>query len=169
MKREIWEWTKAIVIALIIAFILRTFIFATSVVEGASMNPTLESGERVIFNKAVYLIDEPERGDIVIIEHPNKNYVKRIIGMPNDTVRADNNQLYVNGEPLDENYLSEEELRGTGTFEKTTVPPNHYFVMGDNRDVSKDSRNGLGLIKEEEIIGRSEIIIFPFSHMSLTR
>ncbi|MDQ0160063.1 signal peptidase I [Alkalibacillus salilacus] len=169
MKKEIWEWTKAIVIALVIAFFLRSFVFATSVVEGASMDPTLESGERVIFNKAVYLLDEPERGDIVIIEHPNKNYVKRIVGMPNETIKAENNQLYIDGEPINEDYLTAEEVSGTGNFEAREIPANHYFVMGDNRDVSKDSRNGLGLIKENDVIGRSEIVIFPFSHFSLTR
>ena len=82
MKKEIWKWTKAIVIAIILAFLLRTFVFATSIVEGTSMNPTLHNGERVIFNKAVYLIGSPDRGDIVIIQHPHKNYVKRIIGLP---------------------------------------------------------------------------------------
>ncbi|GAA0453145.1 signal peptidase I [Alkalibacillus silvisoli] len=169
MKREIWEWTKAIVIALVIAFILRTFIFATSVVEGASMVPTLESGERVIFNKAVYLIDEPDRGDIVIIQHPHKNYVKRVIGLPNETLETRDNDLYIDGERVDEEYLTEEELQGTGDIEPIVIPDGQYYVMGDNREISKDSRNGLGLIEEDDIIGRSEIIIFPFTNMSLTR
>src|SRR5690625_6092935 len=71
-KNEWFEWIKAIIIALLIAFFIRTFIFATSIVEGVSMEPTLEDGERVIFNKIVYIIDEPERGDIVIIERPDR-------------------------------------------------------------------------------------------------
>ncbi|MDQ0350427.1 signal peptidase I [Alkalibacillus filiformis] len=169
MKREIWEWTKAIVIALVIAFILRTFVFATSVVEGASMDPTLESGERVIFNKAVYIVDEPERGDIVIIQHPHKNYVKRVIGLPNETLEARDNVLYIDGEAVDEGYLTDHELEGTGNIDPIEIPDGQYYVMGDNREISKDSRNGLGLIEGEDIIGRSEVIIFPFSNMSLTR
>src|SRR5699024_5736211 len=81
-KNEWIEWIKALIIAVLIALFLKTFIFATSIVEGESMEPTLESGERVIFNKLIYLIDKPKRGDIVIIEHPTKNYVKRVIALP---------------------------------------------------------------------------------------
>ncbi|WP_188205630.1 signal peptidase I [Alkalibacillus aidingensis] len=169
MKREIWEWTKAILIALIIAFILRTYIFATSVVEGASMDPTLESGERVIFNKAVYLLDSPDRGDIVIIQHPNKNYVKRVIGLPNETVEIRDDVLYINGERFEEEYLEEVDIDGTGNHGPMEIPDDQYFVMGDNRSISKDSRNGLGMIHEDDIIGRSEVIIFPFTNISITR
>src|SRR5699024_12154600 len=79
-KNEWLDWIKAIIIAVLLAFFLRTFVFATSIVEGESMNPTLENGERVIINKFVYLFGEPERGDIVIIKRPTKNYVKRVIG-----------------------------------------------------------------------------------------
>ncbi|WP_027963027.1 signal peptidase I [Halalkalibacillus halophilus] len=169
MKKEIWEWTKAIVIALVIAFLLRTYIFATSVVEGASMDPTLENGERVIFNKAIYLLDTPDRGDIVIIQHPNKNYVKRVIGLPNETIEVKENKLYVNGDPREESYLTSSELDGTGSFGPIEIPEGQYFVMGDNRSISKDSRNGLGMIEEDEIIGRSEIVIYPFGNISMTR
>ncbi|TFB14063.1 signal peptidase I [Filobacillus milosensis] len=169
MKKEIWEWTKAIVIAVILAFFLRTYIFATSIVEGTSMDPTLHNGERVIFNKAIYLIDEPDRGDIVIIQHPNKNYVKRVIGLPNDTVQVKNSVLYINGEKVSQSYLKEEQRLATDDFGPVEVPNGQYFVMGDNRDISKDSRNGLGFINEDDIIGRSELIIFPFDNVSLTR
>ncbi|PKR78457.1 signal peptidase I [Halalkalibacillus sediminis] len=169
MKKEIWEWSKAIVIALLLAFVLRSFVFATSVVEGTSMDPTLHNGERVIFNKAIYLLDEPARGEIVIIQHPNKNYVKRVIGLPNDTIEVKDYVLHINGEPIEEVYLSEEQKEGTGNFDPITVPEGKYFVMGDNRSISKDSRNGLGLIEEDDIIGRSEVIIFPFDEISLTR
>lgn len=169
MKKEIWEWTKAIVIAIILAFLLRTFVFATSIVEGTSMNPTLHNGERVIFNKAVYLIDSPDRGDIVIIQHPHKNYVKRIIGLPNEIIEGKNNEVYINGEKLEEPYLSEEQKMATGDFGPIKIPKGQYFVMGDHRKVSKDSRNGLGLINESEIIGRSELVIYPFSEISFTR
>lgn len=78
-------------------FFLRTFIFATSIVEGESMYPTLQDGERVIFNKIVYTIDDPGRGDVVIIHQPPKNYVKRIIGMPGETIEIENSQLYIDG------------------------------------------------------------------------
>lgn len=168
-KNEWFEWMKAIIIAIIIALFIRSFIFATSIVEGESMDPTLEDGERVIFNKIIYLIDEPERGDIVIIQRPNKNYVKRIIGLPGETIEVNSGELFINNDKYAQTFLSEEAQRQTGTFGPITVPENSYFVMGDNRAISKDSRNGLGFILKGEIIGKSEVIIYPFSELGRTK
>ncbi|EQB36590.1 MULTISPECIES: signal peptidase I [Virgibacillus] len=168
-KSEWLEWVKAIIIAILIAFFLRTFIFATSIVEGESMDPTLQNGERVIFNKIIYILDEPERGDIVIIERPSKNYVKRIIGLPGETIEINGSSLYINGNKYEQTFLDEDAQRQTGNYGPTKIPEDSYFVMGDNRAISKDSRNGLGLIDENDIIGRSEFIIFPFDQWSLTR
>ncbi|MCP3030630.1 signal peptidase I [Halobacillus sp. A1] len=167
-KNEWMEWIKAIAIAIALAFILRTFFFATSIVEGASMDPTLESGERVMFNKIIYYLDEPTHGDIVIIEKPAKNYVKRVIGKPGDTIEFRSNQLYINDQVQDQNYLDHQSLSGTRDFGPIKVPEERYFVMGDNRSISKDSRNGLGFVSEDEIIGRTELIIYPFNEISLT-
>ncbi|WP_405100618.1 signal peptidase I [Oceanobacillus sp. FSL H7-0719] len=169
VKNEWLEWLKAIIVAVVIAFFVHTFIFATSIVEGESMEPTLENGERVIFNKFIYIINEPKRGDIIIIQHPNKNYVKRIIALPGETIEVANNELYINGEKYQETFLSEEISKKTGRFGPIVIPEDSYFVMGDNRGISKDSRNGLGYIQRDEIIGRSEVIIYPFSEWDLTR
>jgi signal peptidase I len=168
-KNEWLEWGKAIVIAIILAFLLRTFIFATSIVEGDSMDPTLQDGERVIFNKIVYLLDEPGRGDIVIIQRPDKNYVKRVIGLPGETIEIRNHKLYINNELHEQTFLSDDAKNHTGNFGPITIPENRYFVMGDNRSISKDSRNGLGFIIEDEIIGRSEFVFYPFNEMTKTR
>ncbi|WP_181349016.1 signal peptidase I [Thalassobacillus sp. CUG 92003] len=168
-KNEWIDWIKAIAIAVILAFILRTFFFATSIVEGASMNPTLENGERVLFNKIVYYIEEPAEGDIVIIERPVKSYVKRIVGEPNDTIEINDHKLYINGEVQEQSYLNQQAIQNTRDFGPVEVPEDSYFVMGDNRSISKDSRNGLSFIKEEEIIGKTEMIIYPFSELSLTK
>ncbi|ELK44582.1 signal peptidase I [Halobacillus sp. ACCC02827] len=168
-KKEWLEWLKAIAVAITLAFILRTFFFATSIVEGASMDPTLQNGERVMFNKIVYYIDEPQRGDIVIIERPVKSYVKRIIGKPGDTVEIKEHELYVNGEKQTQDYLTDEAATATRDFGPVDVPEGEYFVMGDNRSISKDSRNGLGFIDEEEIIGRTELVIYPFQEWGLTK
>ncbi|PAV28786.1 signal peptidase I [Virgibacillus profundi] len=168
-KNEWLEWAKAIIIAVLIALFLRSFIFATSIVEGESMDPTLEDGERVIFNKIVYLVDEPERGDIVIIKRPFKNYVKRVIALPGETIEINGSELYIDGEKYKQNFLNEEAEQRTGNFGPIQVPEDSYFVMGDNRAISKDSRNGLGFILEDEIIGRSEFVIFPFDELSKTR
>ncbi|SDJ18573.1 signal peptidase I [Salimicrobium halophilum] len=168
-KNEWLEWIKAILIALVLAFLLRNFFFATSIVEGASMDPTLENGERVVFNKIVYHLDEPDRNDIVIIERPAKNYVKRVIGEPGDQVEVKNHELYINGEKQAQDYLDNQSIQATRDYGPVEVPEDHYFVMGDNRAVSKDSRNGLGLIKESEIVGRTELVIFPFEEMGRTQ
>ncbi|RDW17988.1 signal peptidase I [Oceanobacillus chungangensis] len=168
-KNEWLEWGKAIVIAIIIALLLRTFIFATSIVEGESMEPTLEDGERVILNKLVYLINDPDRGDIVIIQRPYKNYVKRVIGLPGEKIEIIAGELLIDGKPYDQDFITDEVIKHTGNFGPITVPEESYFVLGDNRAISKDSRNGLGFIDEEEIIGKSEIIIYPFSEWELTK
>ncbi|HLS23141.1 MAG TPA: signal peptidase I [Pseudogracilibacillus sp.] len=163
------EWIKAALIALVLALLLRAFVFATSVVKGESMLPTLEDGERVVFNKFIYLISEPARGDIVIIQKPESNYVKRIIGLPNETIEIRDNILYVDGVQQPSTFVGEREAKYTGDVGPITLPDDHYFVMGDNRANSKDSRNALGLIERKHIIGRSELIIYPFSEMQLTR
>ncbi len=168
-KKEWLEWTKAIIIALLIAFFIRTFLFATSIVEGESMEPTLEDGERVVFNKLVYFIDQPERGDIVIIERPVQNYVKRIIGLPGETIEVNDGNLYINNEKYDQTFISDETKRNTGSLGPIEIPEGSYFVMGDNRAISLDSRNGLGFVEEDNIIGRSEFVIFPFDQWARTK
>lgn len=170
-KKDKNEWVsgiKAIVLAIIIALFLRTFIFATSIVEGESMAPTLENGERVIFNKVVYMLDEPARGDIVIIHQPPKNYVKRIIGLPGEEIEIRDHQLYINGDAYTQSFLSKDALYSTSNFGPIIIPEENYFVMGDNRIISKDSRNGLGYIPKEDIIGKSELIIYPFNELGRT-
>lgn len=169
-KRNEWlEWIKAIFVAIILVFILRTFVFSASVVEGESMSPTLDNGNKIIFNKFVYLVGEPERADVVIIQRPLKNYVKRVIALPGEEIEIRNHLLYINGEIYDQSFISEEAILNTGNFGPIKVPNHSYFVMGDNRAISKDSRNGLGFIEDEHIIGRSEFIIYPFDEWSLTR
>ena len=168
-KSEWFEWLKAIMIAVIIALLIQNFVFATSIVEGDSMEPTLENGERLIFNKMIYIVDEPKRGDIIIIQQVDKNYVKRVIALPGETVEIKNSELYIDGERYIETFLSEEISSKTGEFGPVHVPQDSYFVMGDNRAISKDSRNGLGYIQRDEIIGRSELIIYPISEWERTK
>lgn len=163
------EWAKAIIIAVVLAFSLQSFVFATSIVDGESMYPALADGERIIFNKFIYLVSDPARGDIVIIQQPQKNYVKRIIGLPDETIEMENGTLYIDGIELSTNFVDDIEMELTGDFGPITIPEDTYFVMGDNRAISKDSRNGLGYIYRNEIIGRSELIVYPFSEFSITR
>ncbi|MFB4169512.1 signal peptidase I [Virgibacillus sp. JSM 102003] len=168
-KNEWLEWGKAILIAIVLAFFLRSFVFATSIVDGESMEPTLEDGETVLFNKFTYLFDKPERGDIVIIERPLKNYVKRIIAMPGETIKVEDNTLYINGEKYGQPFINIDARNNTGEIGPVKVPENSYYVMGDNRIVSKDSRNGLGFVNEDNIIGKSEVVIFPLDEWAMTK
>lgn len=171
-KKRKLEWSellKAVMIAFILAFLLKSFVLSTSIVEGESMEPTLVDGERIVYNKFVYLIGTPSRGDVVIIKRPFKNYVKRIIALPGETVEMKNHVLFINDQPSEQLYLSDDSNAQTGNFGPYAIPENHYFVLGDNRAISKDSRNGLGFIEESEIIGRSEFIYFPFSEWARTK
>src|SRR5699024_4408064 len=115
-RNEWYGWLKIIIIAIIIAFIVRTFIFSTSIVDGNSMYPALEDGERVIVNKASYLISDPDRGDIVIIQHPEKNYVKRVIGLPNETIEMKDYTLYIDGKAQPSSFVSRDVEILTGDF-----------------------------------------------------
>lgn len=166
---EWFEWIRAILIAVILAFILRAFILSTSIVDGDSMYPTLENGERILFNKVIYSLSEPDRGDIVIIQHLDKNYVKRVIGLPNETIEMRDHTLYIDGEAQSTSFIRPSDERLTGDFGLIKIPDNKYFVMGDNRAISYDSRHELGFIDRSDIVGRSEFIIYPFKEMELTR
>jgi signal peptidase I len=168
---ELKSWGKSLFIAFGMSFVVRTFLFAPYVVDGASMEPTLHNQEKIFVNK-LNLTDSFSRGEIVIIKGKEANYVKRIIGLPGDTVLMKNDNLYINGILFKEPYLSQNrELAKqmgsqlTGDFGPITVPKNKFFVMGDNRLKSKDSRNGLGYFTKEEIVGQSEFVFFPFSQI----
>lgn len=125
------------------------------------MAPTIEHGERVVFNKAIYLFSEPDRDEVIIIKRPYKNYIKRIAALPGDTIEVIDHTLYINGEEMSQPYLTSESENKTADFGPVVVPEGKYFVMGDNRAISQDSRNGLGFINQEDIVGRSEYIYYP--------
>jgi signal peptidase I len=168
---ELKSWIISLSIAVAIVFIVRTFLFAPYIVEGASMEPTLHNQEKIFVNKLTALTGF-DRGEIVIIKGSEDNYVKRIIGLPGDKVEMNNDQLFVNGELIKESYLAYNRevaeqmgINLTDDFELVTVPQNQYFVMGDNRLVSMDSRNGLGLIEEDRIVGSPEFVYFPFKEI----
>ncbi|MEC0695300.1 signal peptidase I sipT [Bacillus atrophaeus] len=173
-----WEWAKAIVIAVVLALLIRHFLFEPYLVEGSSMYPTLHDGERLFVNKTVNYVGELKRGDIVIINGDSSkvHYVKRLIGKPGETVEMKDDTLYINGKKIDESYLSNNKkdakklgVNLTGDFGPVKVPKGKYFVMGDNRLNSMDSRNGLGLISEDRIVGTSKFVFFPFNEMRQTK
>lgn len=171
-KEEVISWGKALLFAVGIAFVVRTFFFAPYIVEGASMEPTLHNQEKIFVKKT----DNFTRGDIVIIKGKDENYVKRVIGLPGDVILMKNDQLMINGVAYKEAYLSQNRKIAkkigdqlTGDFGPITVPKNNYFVMGDNRLYSMDSRNGLGFIQKDRIVGQTEFVFFPFTHFRETK
>ena len=176
-KSESWEWIKAVAVALLLAVVIRYFFFAPIVVDGQSMMPTLEHNDRMIVNKIGYTVGEPDRFDIVVFHAPqNKDYIKRVIGLPGDTLYYMDDVLYINDEPVEEPYLDkfkEENLNHpftrdfhlkevTGVHE--VVPEGHIFVLGDNRQHSKDSRH-IGVVSVEEVVGKANLVFWPFSEV----
>ncbi len=168
--KEILDWVKSLVIAGIIAFIIHTFLFALVIVDGSSMEPTLHNSERLILNKISYSFNQPERGDIIVF-HANKSddYIKRVIGLPGETIEVKDDQLYINGELTLEPYLNSEEVKInsidsvlTKDFGPVKIEEGHIFVMGDNRNNSTDSRI-IGTILIDEAIGKTNIIIWPLN------
>ncbi|MHC0037186.1 signal peptidase I [Pseudoneobacillus sp. C159] len=171
-KSELWEWIKALVIAVGLAALIRYFFFAPIVVDGLSMMPTLHDQDRMIVNKLTYKIGEPKRFDIIVFHAPeNKDYIKRIIGLPGDHIEYRDDTLYVNGKPYEEPYLAEYKkqvidgpLTDPFTLEEkigeTTVPEGYLFVMGDNRRFSKDSRH-IGAVSMDKVLGKTSIVYWP--------
>lgn len=159
--KEIWDWLRSILIAIVLAMLIRLFLFEVFVVEGRSMYPTLIEAERVMVNKLVYRFDNPGLGDIVVFEFvPGRDFIKRVIGVEGDKIEIINGRLYINNKLLDEPYLLENmEVYNYGPV---IVPPGYLFLMGDYRQNSMDSRDPrVGFISEEDIKGRAFFIFWP--------
>jgi signal peptidase I len=171
-KNELWEWTKALLIAVILAAVIRYFLFAPIVVDGLSMMPTLHDQNRMIVNKLSYEIGQPNRFEIIVFHAPEgKDYIKRVIGLPGDKIEYKNDTLFVNGKAYKEPYLDEykkQVLDGPLTdpftlkekIGRDTVPKGELFVMGDNRRFSKDSRH-IGTIPMSKVIGKTNVVYWP--------
>lgn len=168
-RRIAVEWVVLVVGALAIALFLRAFLFQAFYIPSESMLPTLEVGDRVLVNKLSYRLHDVHRGDIVVFEAPPgqetatvKDLVKRVVGLPGETVEARDGNVYVDGRLLEEPYLPSETR--TEDFPPTDVPPSSYFVMGDNRSASKDSRV-FRAIPESSIVGRVFVRIWPLDRL----
>lgn len=167
-KSELFEWIKALAIAVILAAVIRYFFFAPIVVDGLSMMPTLQDQDRMIVNKIGYKIGEPDRFDIVVFHATEeKDYIKRVIGLPGDRVEYRDDTLYINGKAYEEPYLEEYKndlIDGplTEPFIIEEVPEGQLFVMGDNRRYSKDSRH-IGPVSQKEVMGQTSLIYWPLN------
>lgn len=163
---ELKEWIQSAVIAIVLAFIIKMFLFDFVMVQGSSMFPTLVQGDRLIVNKIGYTIGEPDYGDIVILTYSEGvEYVKRVIAKGGDTIEIKNMVVYRNDEPLSEDYINTDPYED---FTKVTVPVGTYFVMGDNRANSSDSRYpSLGFVEKKDIDGKVIFRIWPFTEIGM--
>jgi len=159
MKTFFREILATLALAIVIFILLQTTIQSTVVV-GPSMEPDFRDGQRLLVNKAVYAFHEPERGDVIIFHSPHSSrtdFIKRIIGLPGDTVEIKQGVVYVNSSPLYEPYIADPPHY---TLQKQEVTPNSYFVLGDNRNNSNDSHNGW-TVPRQNIIGKAWLSIWP--------
>jgi signal peptidase I len=162
VKEELVAWLKTLVSAAVYAVLIVTFLFQVARVEGLSMAPTLEDQDRLIVNKLVYRIGEPRRGDIVMLYYPlnpEKSFVKRVIAEEGDTVRIVDGRVYVNDIPLKDDYVPNE-YRSHDDWGPQVIPDGYYFVMGDHRNNSSDSRHW-GMVPKKYIIGKVQLRWWP--------
>ena len=181
-----------IFVALAVAILVKTFVIQAFYIPSESMVPTLEVGDRVFVSKFMFDGGDVARGDVIVFENPNpgelpdrsgvssvlhwlgegiglaqpenEDFIKRVIALPGETIEIKENVVYIDGEPLDEPYLTEEARSSNGDLEPTTVPDGEVFVMGDNRGNSADSRFGLGFVPIDKVIGKAFIVIWPPSN-----
>jgi len=163
-------WVRDLLVSLAIAAFIIIFLYQPVKVEGTSMMPGLEDQERIFVNKFVYRWEPIERGDIVVFRYPrdtSKSYIKRVIGVAGDRVRIENGQVYVNGEALDEDYVPGD-YADARSYPETVVPRNTFFVLGDHRTMSNDSRD-FGPVNERFIYGKAVFGYWPMEKMGRLR
>lgn len=162
------EYAQALVIAAVLAGFIITFVVQSFLVQGHSMEPTLHNAERLFVNKFIYRFTEPQRGDVVVFRYPadeSRKFIKRVIGLPGDVVAIEDGTVYVNGKALDEPYIAEKPYRG---FPASVVPEGTYFVLGDNRNNSEDSRYpDVGFVPRKNIVGKAFVVWWPFTNMRI--
>jgi signal peptidase I len=163
-------WARDLLVSLAISAFIIIFLYQPVKVEGTSMMPGLEDQERIFVNKFVYRWEPIERGDIVVFRYPrdtSKSYIKRVIGLAGDRIRIENGQVYVNGHALDEDYVPSD-YADARSFPEIVVPKNSYFVLGDHRTMSNDSRD-FGTVNERYIYGKAVFGYWPMEKLGRLR
>ncbi|MHA6482658.1 signal peptidase I [Paenibacillus sp. strain BS8-2] len=171
-RKNVKDWTKTLILSIGMIFILHYWVFQISLVEGQSMEPTLQENEWLFVNKFSYLLGEPGRGDVVVVQDPfgegdkDRLLVKRIVGMPGDRIEISGQKLYINGELVDESY-TDTPIHDIN-YGPVQIGELHYFVMGDNRHerASLDSRM-FHAVPRERIVGRADAIVWPVKQLGL--
>ncbi len=171
--REILSMAAYIAVVLLMTFLVVKYVGQRTTVAGESMMNTLYDEDNLLVDKISYRFHDPERFDIIVFPYQyeeNTYYIKRIIGLPGETVRIDDGDIFINGELLEENYGREEMVNAGRAAEEIQLDDDEYFVLGDNRNHSEDSRfDDVGNIKRSDIIGRAFIRIWPFSRFGLLK
>lgn len=164
--RELLDYVIIFVVVIVLVWLMDTYLIVNAQIPSESMENTIMTGDRIIGNRLAYKTGIPQRYDIIIFKYPDDEsvlYIKRIIGLPGETVTILNGKVYINGseEPLDDSFTPETPL---GDFGPYTVPGNSYFVLGDNRNYSFDSRYWENtFVREDQILGKAAFCYFPFS------
>lgn len=166
----IYELFKTVIFVLVMAFVIRFFLFQPFVVQGVSMEPNMHDSEYLIVDRLTYKFKAPERGEVVIFDapdHPGTDYIKRVIGLAGEEIEITANQIKINGVDLEEKYLPEDFQTlidgNSRSILKKNLGADEYFVMGDNRQHSLDSRV-FGVIKKSVIVGRAWIVLYPLEY-----
>jgi signal peptidase I len=184
------ELPGLILIAFLLALLIKTFLVQAFYIPSQSMVPTLRVGDRVLVNKLIYDFRDPRRGEVIVFVNPqyeepernplaafwhwlteglgfstdpNKDFIKRVVALPGETIEIKNGQVFIDGEPIDEPYLNR--LRDTTDMDPRTISADELFVMGDNRPNSQDSRSSLGTIPYDRIVGKAFVILWPPSRI----
>jgi len=163
-------WLRDLLISVVVSFFIITFLYQPVKVEGTSMAPQLHDQDRLFINKFAYNFEKIERDDVVVFYYPRdtqKSYIKRVIGLPGDDVRIANGQVYVNGKALAEPYVPER-YRDVRSMDAFRVPEGEYFVMGDHRSISSDSRD-FGPVERSLIYGKAAFVYWPREEMGVVR
>lgn len=162
--KELWEYVKMILFVVIVVLVVDNFLLINAVIPSESMENTIMTGDRIFGNRLAYLFEDPERYDIVIFKYPDdesQRFIKRVIGLPGETVEIREGKVYINGSdtPLDDSFTPETPV---GNFGPYTVPEGCYFMLGDNRNNSRDSRMWDNpYVKKEKILGKAVLRYFP--------
>jgi signal peptidase I len=163
-------WLRDLIVSAAASVLIITFLYQPVRVEGTSMLPRLEDRDRLFINKFVYHISAIERGDVVVFHYPRdpeKSYIKRVIALPGDQLRIDHGQVWLNGKPLREDYVPAR-YRDTRSMAEMTVPPDSYFMMGDHRSISSDSRE-FGPVARDLIYGKAVFVYWPAKDAGVVR